>query len=58
MYHPGTEATITVDPEAVPHYRRSGWLLLREHQENQAAAAAAEAAAQPKAKAAKPAEEK
>lgn len=40
VYHPGTEATVTVPESAVPHLRVSGWLLLSEHQENQAAAGA------------------
>lgn len=44
VYHPGTEATVTVPESAVPHLRISGWLLLSEHQENQAAAAEREAA--------------
>lgn len=50
MYHPGTEATISVHPDAVPHHRRSGWLLLSEHQDNQAAAAAQAEAGAAKAK--------
>jgi hypothetical protein len=45
VYHPGTEATVQVPESAVPHLRVSGWLLLSEHQENQAAAAEREAAA-------------
>jgi hypothetical protein len=45
VYHPGTEATVAVPEEAVPHLRVSGWLLLSEHQENQAQAAEREAAA-------------
>ncbi len=45
VYHPGTGATVTVPESAVPHLRVSGWLLLSEHQENQAAAADREAAA-------------
>jgi hypothetical protein len=45
VYHPGTEATVTVPESSVPHLRMSGWLLLSEHQENQAAAAEREAAA-------------
>jgi hypothetical protein len=43
IYHPGTEATAAVDAGAVPHYRRSGWLLLSEHQENEGARAKAAA---------------
>lgn len=43
IYHPGTQAQIAVHEEAVPHYRRSGWLLQSEHDENQAAAQAAQA---------------
>ena len=44
IYHPGTDATVAVPEEAVPHYRMSGWLLLSEHQENEAARVAREAA--------------
>jgi hypothetical protein len=40
VYHPGTEATVDVPESSVPHLRMSGWLLLSEHQENQAAAEA------------------
>lgn len=43
IYHPGTQAQATVDEEALPHLRRSGWLLQSEHDENQAAAAEAQA---------------
>jgi hypothetical protein len=39
MYHPETQATITVHPAAVPQYRQSGWLLRSEWEANQAAAA-------------------
>jgi len=45
IYHPETQATVVVPPEAVPHYRLSGWLLLSEWEANQAQAAEAEAAA-------------
>jgi hypothetical protein len=45
IYHPVTEATVAVPEESVPHLRMSGWLLLSEHQENQAQAAKREAAA-------------
>ncbi len=45
IYHPGTEAQVTVHEEALPQLRRSGWLLLSEHQQNEAAAAEREAAA-------------
>ena len=45
IYHPGTGGQVAVPEEAVPIYRRSGWLLLSEHNENQAAAAEREAAA-------------
>ena len=38
IYHPGTEAQVAVPEESLPHYRQSGWLLLSEHQENEAAA--------------------
>ena len=41
IYHPGTGAQVTVHEEALPQLRRSGWLLLSEHQENQAAAESA-----------------
>jgi hypothetical protein len=45
MYHPVTEAHAQVPESAVPHLRRSGWLLLSEYQENQAQATAREATA-------------
>jgi hypothetical protein len=45
IYHPGTEAQVAVPAEALPHYRASGWLLLSEHQENEAQRAEREAAA-------------
>ncbi len=45
VYHPGTSAHATVPEEALSHLRISGWLLLAEHQANQAAAEAREAAA-------------
>ena len=44
IYHPGTDARASVPEEAVPHHRRSGWLLLSEHEENEAARAQREAA--------------
>jgi hypothetical protein len=44
IYHPGTDATVAVPEESLPHYRMSGWLLLSEHQENEAARAQREAA--------------
>jgi hypothetical protein len=44
IYHPGTDQRATVPEEALPHHRRSGWLLLSEHQENEAARAEREAA--------------
>jgi hypothetical protein len=44
IYHPGTDGQVAVPEEALPHYRRSGWLLLSEHQENEAARAQREAA--------------
>ena len=44
IYHPGTEARVSVPEEAVPHHRRSGWVLLSEHEENEAARAQREAA--------------
>ena len=49
-YHPGTEALVTVPEESMPHLRASGWLLLSEHQDNQAQAAEREAAAKTAAK--------
>ena len=45
MYHPVTEAIVPVPDSAVPHLRMSGWLLLAEHEANQAAAAERDAAA-------------
>ena len=45
VYHPGTEAIVAVPEESVPHLRMSGWLLLSEHQANQAQAAEREQAA-------------
>jgi hypothetical protein len=44
IYHPGTDATAAVPQEGLPHYRASGWLLLSEHQENEAAREQREAA--------------
>lgn len=45
IYHPITRATISVPDESLPHHRRSGWMLLSEWQEQQAAKAAREAEA-------------
>jgi hypothetical protein len=45
IYHPGTEAQVAVPEESLPHYRQSGWLLLSEHQANEAQRAEREAAA-------------
>jgi hypothetical protein len=45
IYHPGTSAQVAVPEEGLPHYRQSGWLLLSEHQENEAAREQREAAA-------------
>ena len=45
MYHPVTEAIVAVPELSVPHHRRAGWLLLSEHEANQAAAAERDAAA-------------
>lgn len=45
IYHPGTDARASVPEEAVPHYRRSGWVLLSEHEQNEAERAEREAAA-------------
>jgi hypothetical protein len=44
IYHPGTSGQAVVPAEALPHYRQSGWLLLDEHQENEAARVQREAA--------------
>jgi hypothetical protein len=44
-YHPVTQAQAQVPEESMPHLRASGWLLLDEHQANQAQAAEREAAA-------------
>ena len=44
IYHPGTDGQVAVPEESLPHYRRAGWLLLSEHQENEAARAQREAA--------------
>jgi hypothetical protein len=44
IYHPETQARVAVPEEAVPHHRRSGWVLLSEHEENEAARAEREAA--------------
>ena len=45
IYHPGTGARETVPEESLPHHRRSGWRLLSEHEEDEAARAEREAAA-------------
>jgi hypothetical protein len=45
LYHPGIDQHIVVDPDAVPQYRQSGWLLASEHADNLAQAAEAEEAA-------------
>ena len=50
IYHPVTEAIVAVPDSALPHYRMSGWLLLDEHNANQAAAAEREAASKTAAK--------
>ena len=42
IYHPGTDQRASVPEDAVWHLRQSGWLLLSEHQENEAAREAAE----------------
>jgi hypothetical protein len=53
MYHPGLDTSVTVDPDAMPHHRVSGWLLRSEWEENKrqeadrAAKAEAEAADKP-----------
>jgi hypothetical protein len=44
IYHPGTGGQESVPEEGLPHYRQSGWLLLSEHQENEAARTEREAA--------------
>ena len=56
-YHPGTGGECVVDEEAMPHLRRSGWLLTSEWEANQAAAAEAADKA-PAVKSAKSTEEK
>lgn len=43
-YHPETGAALVVDPAQLDHMRLSGWLLMSEHQDNEAARLAAEAA--------------
>lgn len=43
--HPVTEAVIDVPDQSLPHLRASGWQLLSEWQDDQAAKAAREAAA-------------
>ena len=44
IYHPGTDARASVPEESLPHHRRAGWLLLSEHEENEAARKQREAA--------------
>jgi hypothetical protein len=43
-YHPGTGHAVVVDKEALDHMRASGWMLLSEHEANEAEAAARQAA--------------
>lgn len=43
-YHPETGHELAVTDEQMSHMRRSGWVLMSEHEERQAAAQAAEAA--------------
>ena len=45
IYHPGTGQRASVPEESLPHHRRAGWLLLSEHEANEAARADREAAA-------------
>jgi hypothetical protein len=45
IYHPGTGGQESVPEEGLPHYLRSGWLLLSDHEKNEADAAGREAAA-------------
>jgi hypothetical protein len=45
IYHPGTAGQAAVPEESLPHYRQSGWLLLSEHNANEATRAEQEAAA-------------
>lgn len=45
VHHPGLGQQATVPEESLPHLRVSGWLLLSEHQQNEAEAAEREAAA-------------
>ena len=44
IYHPGTGQRTSVPEESVPHHRRAGWVLLSEHEENEAARKQREAA--------------
>jgi hypothetical protein len=36
IFHPGTGGQAAVPEEGLPHLRASGWLLLSEHQANEA----------------------
>ena len=45
IVHPGTQGQALVPEESLPHYRQSGWLLLSEHESNEAARVEREAAA-------------
>ena len=45
IYHPGTGQRASVPEEAVWHHRQSGWLLLSEHEQNEADREQREAAA-------------
>ena len=47
---PVTEAIVPVPESAVPHLRMSGWLLLSEHQANEADAAERDAGSKTAAK--------
>lgn len=47
-YHPGTGADVVVDAAQLDHMRASGWMLLSEYEEQQAAQRAAADAAKTK----------
>jgi hypothetical protein len=44
IYHPDVSDTPSVPEESLPQMRQSGWILLSEHQENEAAREKREAA--------------
>jgi hypothetical protein len=45
IYHKDLDRSESVPEEGLPHYRQSGWLLLSEHQANEAEREKREAAA-------------